>query len=393
MLFEKTLIILANRTTHNVGSCHTLDDNQLFRSKKLMKRPQTNCKSLLIGSLPMEDHELATQMIFDYSPEIPLWVQLPKFKQEGMIHQFISGMPGLTIEGDRLYIDTKKDSFETELVEYYEEYLLTSQDPKLLSQSRFSLSRETGKGFYVFLNFLKKNQPAVFSVKGQVTGPITLGIGVNDQDGRSIFYDDTLRDVLAKHVAMNAKWQVLQLSEYTSNPPIVFFDEPGVVSFGSSAYISISREQVMEALGCGIDAIHEANGLAGIHICANGDWSLALESKADILSFDAYSFFDNFILFKDSIHQFLSEGRILAWGIVPTSRPEDIEKETTQTLLTKWESQVDAVTSLGFSKQRILSQSLITPSCGTGSLTLEQTKKVLVLTQELSDLLKKQCAN
>ena len=358
-----------------------------------MKRPQTNCKSLLIGSVPMDDHELATKMVFDYSPEIPLWVQLPKYKQEGMIRQFIPGMPGLTIEGDRIYIDSKRDRFESELVEYYEEYLTASQDPSVLANSRFALTHETGNGFFVFLNWLKKHQPSVFTLKGQVTGPITLGIGVNDQDGRSIFYDDTLRDVLSKHVAMNAKWQVLQLSQYSSNPPIVFFDEPGVVSFGSSAYISISREQVMEALGCGIDAIHDANGLSGIHICANGDWSLALESNADILSFDAYSYFDNFILFKDAIHQFISQGRILAWGIVPTSRPEDIESETTQSLLAKWESQVDEVVSLGFSKQTIMAQSLITPSCGTGSLTLEQTQKVLTLTQELSSILKQKCTN
>jgi hypothetical protein len=356
-----------------------------------MKILKPNCKSLLIGSLPMDDHELATEMIFDYSPEIPLWVQLPKYKQEGMIQQFIPGLPGLTIEGDHIYIDTKKDNFEAELVSFYEEYLNTSQDSSTLAQSRFALTHETGKGFYVFLNWLKNKKPPVFTVKGQVSGPITLGIGVNDQDGRSIFYDDTLRDVLAKHVSMNAKWQVLQLSAYSSNPPIVFFDEPGVVSFGSSAYISISREQVMDALGCGIDAIHDANGLAGIHICANGDWSLALESSADILSFDAYSYFDNFILFKDAIYKFISQGRILAWGIVPTSRPEDIEKETTRSLLSKFESQVDAIKGLGFSKQQILSQSLITPSCGTGSLTLEHTKKVLSLTKELSGILQQHC--
>ena len=347
-----------------------------------------DCRALLIGSLPMDDHESATQMVFDYSPEIPLWVQLPKNKQEGMILQFIPGMPGLTIDGDRVYIDTSKDSFEQELVEYYEEYLAVSEKKLPLAESRFPLSLETGKGFYVFIDWLKKNKPSVFTLKGQVTGPITLGIGINDQDGRSLFYDDTLRDIVSKHVAMNAKWQVTQLAPFSPNPPIVFFDEPGVVSFGSSAYISISREQVMDALGCGIDAIHEVNGLAGIHICANGDWSLALESKADIISFDAYSFFNNFILFKDSVYNFLSNGRILAWGIVPTSRPEDIEKESSDSLLDLWESQVEKVVELGFSKQKIMEQSLITPSCGTGSLTPDHARKVLKMTQELSSKLR-----
>jgi hypothetical protein len=371
------------------------DSNKILKKGDIfvMELPKTNCKSLLIGSLPMDDHEMATKMIFDYSPEIPLWVQLPKYLEEGMIRQFIPGMPGVVIEDNRVYIDTNKDSFESELIAYYEEYLSASQNPSGLLQSRFSLSKKTGKGFFVFLDWLEKNQPAVFTLKGQVTGPITLGIGINDQNGRSIFYDDTLRDVLAKHVAMNAKWQVLQLSKYSTRQPIIFFDEPGVVSFGSSAYISISREQVMEALGCGIEAVHEANGLAGIHICANGDWSLALQSDADILSFDAYSYFSNFILFKDDINTFLSQGRILAWGIVPTSRPEDIENETTQSLLTKWESQVDALTKIGFSKRTIMEQSLITPSCGTGSLSLEHAQKVLALTQELSALLKQQYFN
>ncbi|KPA17667.1 hypothetical protein MHK_002104 [Candidatus Magnetomorum sp. HK-1] len=345
---------------------------------------KANCHALLIGSLPMDDHESATQMVFDYTPEIPLWVQLPKNKQEGMILQFVPGMPGLSIDGDSVYIDTKKEGFEQELVEYYEEFLAVSENSSALADSRFPLSLETGKGFYVFLDWLKKNKPSVLTLKGQVTGPITLGIGVNDQDGRSLFYDDTLRDVVAKHVAMNAKWQVTQLAPFSPNPPIVFFDEPGVVSFGSSAYISISREQVMDALGCGIDAIHEVNGLAGIHICANGDWSLALESQADIISFDAYSYFDNFILFKDAVRNFLSAGRILAWGIVPTSRPEDIEKESTDSLLKLWESQVEQLVNLGFSKQKIMEQSLITPSCGTGSLTLDHAKKVLTMTKDLS---------
>jgi len=353
-----------------------------------MKPFQANCHALLIGSLPMDDHQSATQVVFDYTPDIPLWVQLPKNKQEGMIMQFIPGLPGLTYENDRVYINSQKAGFEQELAVYYEDFMAISENPAKLMESRFGLTRETGNGFFVFLEWLQKNKPEVLTLKGQVTGPITLGIGVNDQNGRSLFYDDTLRDVLARHVAMHARWQVSQMAPYSPNPPIVFFDEPGVVSFGSSAYISISREQVMTALDSAIDAAHEAHGLAGIHICANGDWTLALESKTDILSFDAYSYFDNFILFKDAVSQFLSKGGILAWGITPTSRPEDIENETTQSLLTRWETQLNEVMKLGFSEQTIMAQSLITPSCGTGSLSLDHAKKVLRMTKELSEILK-----
>jgi hypothetical protein len=37
---------------------------------------------LLIGSLPLEDHTNALDLVFAHTPEVPLWVQLPKFKEE-----------------------------------------------------------------------------------------------------------------------------------------------------------------------------------------------------------------------------------------------------------------------------------------------------------------------
>ncbi|WP_232367070.1 hypothetical protein [Desulfocicer vacuolatum] len=36
------------------------------------------CLPLLVGSLPMEDHQKATGLMLEHTPEIPLWVQLPR---------------------------------------------------------------------------------------------------------------------------------------------------------------------------------------------------------------------------------------------------------------------------------------------------------------------------
>ena len=52
----------------------------------------------LIGSLPLSDHDEALGLVFDYTPDIPVWVQLPVHVQEGMIAQFLPGMPGLAGE-------------------------------------------------------------------------------------------------------------------------------------------------------------------------------------------------------------------------------------------------------------------------------------------------------
>lgn len=372
-----------------------------------------NCLPLLVGSLPMADHLEATNLMLQYTPEIPLWVQLPMYKEEGMLYQFLSGMPGLVVKkGDSskekdFYIDTSAENFEDDVLAFYEEYMAIIDSPSrfegsnfdgsvsskssagsksILNDSRFALTDTTAKGFSVFMETVKSLPKVPVAVKGQVTGPITMGIGIKDQAGRLLFYDERMRDIVTKQVAMNARWQVFQLLKLnTPCKPIIFFDEPGVVGFGSSTYISITREQIIDSLKEGIDSVHQAGGIAGIHICANGDWTLALESGTDIINFDAYSYFDRLILYREPLKKFIEKGGILAWGIVPTGNPEYVEKASLNSLWEMWNDQVGELVSLGISREKILAQSLITPSCGTGSLSLEHATKVLSLTKELSE--------
>jgi hypothetical protein len=204
-----------------------------------------------------------------------------------------------------------------------------------------------------------------------------------DQDGRALFYDAHLRDAAVKLIAMKARWQVNRLKAY-GVPVIVFLDEPGLAGFGSSAFISVSRQDVDQCLGEVIEAVHEEGGIAGIHVCANSEWSIVLDSAADITSFDAYSFFDKFMLYADHLKEFMKQGGILAWGIVPTSDAQAVQNETVSSLLDLWKGEFRQVEALGLDPAAVFDKSLITPSCGTGSLGLEDAKRVLELTRDLS---------
>lgn len=348
---------------------------------------QANCRAVLIGSLPMDEHRQATEFMLRYTPDIPLWVQLPKNPQEGMINQFLPGMPGLTEKENKVFIDTARPTFQDELVQFFEEYIAITGDFTRIAGSRFALTPERAKGFFEFVSLISGLPSPPAAVKGQITGPITMGIGVKDQNDRSLFYDDTLRDMLVKTISMKAYWQVESMKDLSANR-IIFFDEPGIVSFGSSSFISITREQIHAVLEEVIESVHAAGGLAGIHICANGDWSLALESSIDIISFDAYNFFDKFILYPDLLKKYLAAGKTIAWGIIPTGNPDDVKKESADSLVAKWREQASKVEGLGIDKKQLMAQSLITPSCGTGSLTLELATKVLEMTKEVSEKLR-----
>jgi methionine synthase II (cobalamin-independent) len=348
-------------------------------------------RGVLIGSLPLDDHQEAFSLICEHSPDIPLWVQLPVNKEEGMMVQFLPGLPGLTPKGDDYFIDSEGESFDAELLDFYEDYMAVVEEKKDLNDSRFALRPDTAEGFFIFLDRIGNRSPAPFAVKGQITGPFTLATGIKDENERAVFYNDQVRDAVVKLLAQKARWQVMQLRRL-GLPVVLFFDEPALAGFGSSAFISISPEDISNCFEETIAAVHSAGGFAGIHVCANTEWSLILDSSADIVSFDAYSYFDKFLLYPDQIRAFIDRGGMVAWGIIPTLRDEDIDGETTGSLVSKWTEQFEALANLGIDKKKLFSQTFITPSCGTGSLGIVHAKRVLELTRDVSKEIRRQLA-
>ncbi len=341
-----------------------------------------NCLPLLIGSLPSDNHRESAKLIFDYTPEIPLWPQLPVFKQEGMILQYVPGFPGMSESDGKLFVDTEKAGFEEELLAFYEEYLMVSDGGAEIDGTRFILSREAANGFYHFLDIAERKRDGLVALKGQTTGPVTFCTGLADQNGRAIFYNDQLRDVAVKHLAMKARWQVKKMS-VLCDQTIMFFDEPALAGLGSSAFITITADEIKQCFSEMFEAVRLEKGLTGVHVCANTEWSVIFESGVDIVSYDAYSYFDKLILYGDHLKTFFYNGGILASGIIPTN-PEFIDLETAQSLTEKWQKQTQELVSLGIPENIIREQTLITPSCGTGTATSSQALRVIELTRDVS---------
>ncbi len=349
---------------------------------------------VLIGSVPLTSHREALDWILEATPEIPLWPQLPVNPLERMMPQFSEGLPCITEEdpaepGGRIVFDTGRPGFEEEMLAFYEEYLAAVENPELPPDSRFRNSRERAAGLYLLAGVLPGLEGLV-AVKGQVTGPFTMLTGIKDRQGRAGYFDDTIRDMVIKAMAMKAAWQVRFLAGAAARPVLMFIDEPALAGLGSSAFISVSTDEIREMINEVADAIHQAGGLAGIHVCANTDWGVLLASRIDILSFDAYGFFDRLAPLRDDLAGYLDRGSIIAWGGIPTSRAEDIEKEDTDSLAALWKRQARTLTGPDRDEAALLRQTLITPSCGTGSLSPELAHRVLSLTRSVSTTLREE---
>lgn len=326
-----------------------------------MKSFVPNCLATTIGSLPLDDAVEATKLILTYTPKIPAWVQLAKRPKEGMIIQFTEGLPGLKWSDGKVYFNTKDPRFQDEILQFYEHYIAATEEQSATHLEQFALTPHYAEGFHVLIEALNRSEYSPIALKGQVTGPFTLATGLTDQDGKGAFYDPQLRDVIVKMICLKTKWQIQELHPF-GVPVMISLDEPSLVGFGSSAYLSVAESDIQKDLNEVITLIHHENGYAAIHCCENTDWSMLLTTGIDILSFDAYSFFDKLLLYAESLKGFVARGGILAWGLIPTLHPEKLRKETVPSLIQKWQSYIEQLANYNIDIEKVVRYSLITPS-------------------------------
>lgn len=329
-----------------------------------------------IGSLPYTDAGKSVKVICD-NFDVPFWPQLPKrsFK-ENMYSQFSQGLPGLVIDDKKktIHVDSSRDLSE-ELAGMYEARISGDYD-------LFGITEEFAEGFYAFIKAAKNYKPDY--AKGHITGPVSFGLGVTDEKGRAIIYNDYMKEAFVALLEMKALWQIDRLKDAAKNI-IIFIDEPYLTSFGSS-FVNIKREDIISMLDSIIDGIHSKGASAGIHCCGNTDWSVVMGTKVDIVNFDAYLYTDNLLLYSEDVRRFLKRGGCLAWGIAPTS--EDMLKETADSLFNRLSLQVDNMEKRSIDRDLIISNSILTPSCGMGTLSENLAENIIVKLKNLSSLAK-----
>jgi methionine synthase II (cobalamin-independent) len=283
-----------------------------------------------------------------------------------MIIQFSEGFPGIVTEGDKIHVEPSA-SFASELEQIY-------TDCEQNKAHEYGISMEYAAGLHTFLSKAKGSK----IVKGQVTGPITWGLRVTDQEGLGVLYDETLSETAAKFLRLKAAWQENTLRQISPNT-IIFVDEPYLVSLGS-VFTPIPEEKVPALLG---EVFRGIKGTKGLHCCGNTNWSILLETGVDILSFDAYNYAASLSTHSEKVKTFLAGGGCIAWGIVPNEE-EILTKESLSSLRDRLEEAMAPFARDGVRFRQLIAQGLITPSCGLKSLSPEAASLALDLTARLS---------
>jgi methionine synthase II (cobalamin-independent) len=313
-------------------------------------------------------------------PEIPVWPQLSRRSfLENMYIQYSEGLPGVRVdeEAERIWFEVGAE-LSSELEGFYQAVI--DEDVE-----RFAISGRYAAGLTEFLGGgLAAELAGRPYLKGQVTGPISFGLTVTDQNKKASLYNEILEEAIVKGLALKAKWQCDELRKAVPDSKVMLFiDEPYLVSVGS-ALVPVVREQVVMDIGellkrCGAD-------VTGVHCCGNTDWSLVFDTGVDLISFDAFDYLEEFVAYDKDIAKHLENGGSIAWGIVPNNeRALEVGAEELAVML---EAGLGTLEDRGIEKDLLVRRSLVTPACGLGPATEEVAERALSLTGQVSTMMR-----
>ncbi|MBI2329551.1 MAG: hypothetical protein HYU85_07980 [Chloroflexi bacterium] len=305
---------------------------------------QAGCQTTAMGIMPHTDLEKALNLAL--SLDIPFYPQLPNISfYEDMYVQASQNFPGIIVDPENERIGFDNTKFEQELPDYSQ---------RMAESETFALSRSYSVVYHRFLAQDLRKYPAI---RGQVTGPVSFGFRVTDQDSRPVIYNEGIRALLFDFIQRKANLQYRQLKEKNQNA-FVWLDEPGLgwVFSGLSGYHDVQAKQDYQGFLAGLD------GPRSLHLCASVNLPYLLELGVELLSFDAYQMELMPKGYASAVADFLRSGGIISWGIVPTDS-ENLAKETPATLARLLSGYWEVVSrNTGLAAKQIAEQALIAPA-------------------------------
>lgn len=211
-----------------------------------------------------------------------------------------------------------------------------------------SRDRERPRAWDTFLGRLQDTPAAHRLVKLQVTGPVTLACGLERAQGTSSRPQALkLAHELSTWLAANAGAQVRALAE-RGHDALLVVDEPALHVFGT---------EHADAVWDPLRAVAPAWGL---HLCGPVPWPTVIEARPDVLSFDlSLAPVDS-----EALTRLARQGTRIMWGAIQPHRPEHGLHG-----VARLEAAIAATQLPG-------TQSLLSPSCGSGRMSVRREREL-----------------
>ena len=204
----------------------------------------------------------------------------------------------------------------------------------------------------------------VVSVKTQATGPVTLALGLLSAGHPGEGLLDCVTDGLMRRVEDHLR----SVQDRFPHVEITLvFDEPGLSGLlvpGFPITPADARQVLTEVLAaCSVPA--------GIHCCADTDWSVVTSARPALISWDVSALGTAFAKHVETIAAATWEGIGFIWGIVPTQQqplPADLD--------VRLQRIVGRLVMSGAKMAGLLEDAMFSPACGLAGLSESQAEIV-----------------
>jgi len=319
---------------------------------------QANCGTTAMGIMPHKDVDKALDLALGL--DIPFWPQLPHVSPyEDMYIQTSEHFPGIAIDFEKGRLVFKTARFEEELNDYF---------TKMELPETYALTSEYS---VVFQNFLSKNLQNYKAIRGQITGPVSFGFKVFDENLKPIIYNEEVKTILFDFIQKKVNFQFQELKKKNPNA-FVWVDEPGL----GYVFSGLSGYNDQQAKKDYYDFVQGLEGPKGLHLCAEVNLPYLLELGIEILSFDAFQIGFMPKEYAWSAAEFIKKGGVISWGIVPTESSV-LSIQTPEKLASVLSNYWKVISeNTGLSSRQIAEQSLIAPArCCLVDVTIETSER------------------
>ncbi|HUV18502.1 MAG TPA: hypothetical protein VMW33_08490 [Ilumatobacteraceae bacterium] len=252
---------------------------------------------------------------------------------------------------------------------------------KPLASIATDIEHDAFTGLRAFLDLAGKVRLDGAAVKWQFVGPVTLGVALHRAGlDRESAFDLALSTVRDRLTALSG----VVSDALPNSRQMVVLDEPWFAELMQPGF-PIPPDEAIDRMSSAMAAL-PATTLTGVHCCAPCDVATLLASGPNVVSLPVAA---ELVEWVGYLTRFLSDGGVIAWGVIPTDGPVPSTSER------QWRALSDLWCSLvrrGCDPVLLRRQSIVTPHCGLAMHSGSVARRIVRLTADVGKRVQDQSA-
>ena len=338
-------------------------------------------KCVPVGALPYENIKHTTAMmakLFCNSPFIPV---LPNMSESDNIHKrLFENIPGVIYKDGNLTLKIGAN-YENEISKLEKAF----NKPTLENLAYYAFKAEFMEKY---LQMIKKfNSPNAYV---NILGPFTVSQMLLASAQEQVLADKRYRKLFIQAVCVKALWVIEEIKHVCPNTvPIVMLEEPMLSQLGmvKRENENITTELVINLFSKVIEKLKNAGAIVGIQCLEKCDWSVPIKAGVDLISFDAYNNPNNLAIIPDIITEFLRNGGMINWGIVPVVSDNMVKGLSIDYLYKRFSSTLGGIILSGVPAELLYQTALVSLNGNTDKLSVMFAERAMMLANQLASRL------